>query len=123
MHHFRDYMAGARDIQLPDAPDPRGQLDNTMSVSCWLAGRYPEEYLAIFNSTQWLEHDEIVMGLGYTRLGSASALRGPAGTYPAATPFVRSSARSMIPSISSSTRRSSRSASSGIGRRSIDLSR
>jgi len=71
VHHFRDYMAGARDIQLPDAPDPRGQLDNTRSVSCWLAGRCPEEYLAIFNSTQWLEHDEIVMGLGYTRLPAA----------------------------------------------------
>jgi hypothetical protein len=46
-------------------------MDNTMGVSTWLAGRYPEEYLATFNSAEWLKSDEIVMGLGYTRLPAA----------------------------------------------------
>jgi hypothetical protein len=55
VHHFRDYLAGTREISLPAMSDPRGQMDNTVGVSPWLAGRYPEEYLTTFNSAEWLK--------------------------------------------------------------------
>jgi hypothetical protein len=73
LRHFRDYLSGARQIPLPRVSDPRGQMDNETGLSCWLGGRYPEEYLATFNSTEWLRFADVVTGLGCTRLPAATA--------------------------------------------------
>ena len=72
VRHFRDYLSGARQIPLPRVSDPRGHMDNETGLSCWLARRYPEEYLATFNSTEWLGYSDVVLGLGCTRLPAAT---------------------------------------------------
>ena len=64
---FRDLLAGERRPGFPTGRD-RDLIDNTTSVSCRLASRFPDEYVAAFRAPRWRSVAWVLDGYGYTRL-------------------------------------------------------
>jgi len=63
---FHEWLSGDRRISLPTGRD-REFIDTTTTVSCRLAARFPDRYVALFNSPRWATYSLVVAGLGYTR--------------------------------------------------------
>ena len=69
---FRAWLAGELRVEFPKVGDPRPFMDNWTETSCVLASRFPEVFLATFNSSRWAEHYGVLIGLGCT--GRAEAV-------------------------------------------------
>jgi hypothetical protein len=68
---FGGWLDGRHVLQIPSGRD-REFIDNTSTLSCRLARRFPDEYLARFNSARWLTDSFVLLGLGWT--GRSEAL-------------------------------------------------
>lgn len=70
---FHDLLAGEHAIDLPKGRD-RELIDNMTDISCRLAARFPDDYLAAFNNRRWVASGFVLTGLGYTRRQEAQPL-------------------------------------------------
>jgi hypothetical protein len=79
--------------------------DNLMWVSCQLAARLPNEYLAVFNFARWQTESCVLEGLGYTRSAEARPILIDAlfGEGADMTRLDAASALGMIPGVESIT--------------------
>lgn len=73
VQRFHDLLSGEHAIDLPAGRD-RELIDNTTDISCRLAARFPDDYLAAFNNPRWLASGFVLAGLGYTRRSEAQPL-------------------------------------------------
>ncbi len=98
VRRFRDFLTGDLHISLPNNRD-RELIDNTMTVSAFLAWRLPYEYLDHFNDPRWESDSFVLTGLGWTGRQEAQPLlvRALRGTAPATTRLCAAKALALLP--------------------------
>jgi HEAT repeat protein len=60
---FHDFLLRAQPLSLPST---KQVIEAITSVSCRLARRFPDDYVELFNDKSWIDHADVVVGLGWT---------------------------------------------------------